>query len=167
MVSGNPTLVLQRSQLVEPQGYVSEEPASVSGEALFNRGKYGKQIRQTVWHFLRHFYGNVMEIISLKAPENDSASIWYIVFDLLMGETEVLISMIWDFWTCPDPQNQLFFSGDTRTPKQNQENRAHLKIHIDFVNLEMSEPRNVDKFQKDGRRQIPPIRFIKSWRSWI
>ena len=75
-------------------------------------------------HCLAHLYGQIIEIIALKAPGNHSHQFWFDkVSILLCAGQKTQIFMLSDFWTCPGPSKPtLFIFGDTRTPNKNQEN---------------------------------------------
>ena len=61
------------------------------------------------------------------------------------------------------PQNQLFLSLETPGHLNKiKKITGTFEKTIIFINLKMVEIQNSDNFGKDGRRQIPKIRVIKS-----
>ena len=52
--------------------------------------EYGKTLPMHLLTFLGPFYNKFIEIIGLEALGNNSASIWYNLFDLFMGEPQTL-----------------------------------------------------------------------------
>ena len=106
--------------------------------------------------------------IGLEAPGNYSIPFELISFRCAYVRDQKL-SFLWfrDFWTCPwAPKPVIFIFGDARIPQIIQENpklRSKLVLYIIFNVFGNPSFDNV----QNGRRRIPPIRPINSWKSWI
>ena len=63
-------------------------------------------------------------------------------------------------------QNQAFFFGDPRIPQIIQDETKPFLINRVVAIIESSGIQSL-KIKKGGRRQIPTIRVIQPWKSWI
>ena len=118
-----------------------------------------------------NFHGQMMEIICFKAPGNYSAPFWSNRFSICQWEnTKSFISM---------------FSGLSNLSPSPKTNSIYLWRHQDIFKKPIKKkPWRIlpkyyfHKYQifvfhffvilgKDGRRKIPPVRPIKSWKSLI
>ena len=72
------------------------------------------------------------------------------------------------FGSVQTTQNQLFLSLETPgCPRQIQKIPGTFLKTIIFITLKMLGIQIFEIVGKDGRQNIPPIRLIKSWKSWM
>ena len=111
------------------------------------------------WHCLSHFYGQIVEVIGLKALGNYSG---YNFSICLWDSPETPHFYDFEiFGRVPEPRNQYHLSFET--PRYLNKSRIPLDYcqHVLMI-LKSLEIANIRNVRKDGHHQIPTICLIKS-----